>query len=73
MSGLSPISHRELVSRLSRAGFEGPFRGGKHRFMVREKRRVVLPNPHGEVIRVDLLVRILRQAGITHEEWESLS
>ncbi len=73
MSGLSPISHRDLVRRLSRAGFEGPFRGGKHRFMVRKKRRVVLPNPHKEVIGVDFLVHILKQAGVSHEEWESLS
>lgn len=26
-------------------------------------------NPHKQMIRVDLLTRILRQAGITREEW----
>jgi hypothetical protein len=32
-------------------------------------RRLILPNPHRAEIGVDLLVRILRQAGITREEW----
>jgi hypothetical protein len=28
-----------------------------------------IPNPHGADISVDLLARILRQAGISREEW----
>jgi hypothetical protein len=28
-----------------------------------------IPNPHGGDISVDLLTRILRQAGISREEW----
>ena len=71
MSGLTPVSQRELIRRLSQIGFEGPFMGGKHRFMVRDKRRVTLPNPHGEDIGTDLLARVLKQAGVTREEWET--
>jgi hypothetical protein len=28
-----------------------------------------IPNPHGEDVSVDLLARILKQAGISREEW----
>ena len=34
--------------------------------------RVVLPNPHQGDISRDLLARILRQAGISREEWVEL-
>ncbi|WP_240307635.1 type II toxin-antitoxin system HicA family toxin [Thermus caldifontis] len=44
-------------------------RGGRHQFMVRGSVRLVLPNPHRGEIGVDLLKRILKQAGIEEEEW----
>ncbi|MFN4071408.1 MAG: hypothetical protein ACK4HT_07635 [Thermus caldifontis] len=37
--------------------------------MVRGSVRLVLPNPHRGEIGVDLLKRILKQAGIEEEEW----
>jgi predicted RNA binding protein YcfA (HicA-like mRNA interferase family) len=33
---------------------------------------VVLPNPHKGDIERNLLARILKQAGISREEWEQL-
>ncbi|OIN97109.1 hypothetical protein AUJ66_04335 [Candidatus Desantisbacteria bacterium CG1_02_38_46] len=69
MSKLSPVSHSELVKRLKTFGFEGPYSGGKHLYMVRGNLRLTIPNPHKQNIGVDLLTRILRQAGITREEW----
>ncbi len=69
MSKLAPISHRELVYKLRKLGFEGPYRGGKHLYMVKGSTRLAIPNPHKQVIGVDLLSRILKQAGITREEW----
>jgi len=71
MSRLSPISRRELVQRLRELGFDGPFIGGRHEFMVRGSVRQILPNPHRQEISTDLLSRILRQAGIEREEWFS--
>lgn len=38
--------------------------------MMRGDVRLILPNPHRSNIGVDLLVRLLRQAGITREEWQ---
>jgi predicted RNA binding protein YcfA (HicA-like mRNA interferase family) len=52
-------------------GFGGPFSGGRHEFLVRNNRRLILPNPHKRDISPDLLARILRQAGVFREEWEA--
>jgi predicted RNA binding protein YcfA (HicA-like mRNA interferase family) len=71
MTRLNPISRRELVQRLRELGFEGPFTGGRHEFVVRGSVRLILPNPHRQDISTALLSRILRQAGITREEWLS--
>ncbi len=69
MSRLAPVSRRELVRRLRELGFEGPYTGGRHEFMVRSLVRLILPNPHRQEISADLLSRILKQAGIDRDEW----
>ncbi|MFB2838949.1 type II toxin-antitoxin system HicA family toxin [Floridanema evergladense] len=69
MPKLTPISWFGLVQRLRELGFEGPFSGGKHPQMRRNELTVIIPNPHQGDINVGLLQRILRQAGITREEW----
>ncbi|HSS49374.1 MAG TPA: type II toxin-antitoxin system HicA family toxin [Thermoanaerobaculia bacterium] len=71
MTRIGPVSRRELIRRLRQLGFEGPFTGGRHEFMSRKDVRLVIPNPHRQDIRADLLTRILRQAGISREEWQS--
>ena len=50
-------------------GFEGPFVGGKHPQMRRGVVTLIIPNPHEGDISVGFLVRLLRQAGVTREEW----
>jgi len=37
--------------------------------MIKGDLRLTVPNPHRKEIGVDLLMRILKQAGITKEEW----
>ena len=71
MPKLKPVSWKELVAGLRRQGFEGPFEGGRHPYMVRGDTVLTLPNPHRADISADLLIRILRQAGITRGEWLS--
>ena len=70
MPPFGPIGRRDLVSGLRRLGFEGPFAGGKHQFMVRGDLVVTIPNPHRGDIGPDLLAIVLRQAGISRREWE---
>ena len=69
MSKLSPVSWTELVKRLRKLGFDGPYRGGKHPYMIKDNLVLTIPNPHRKEIGIDLLSRILKQAGITREEW----
>ncbi len=72
MSKLIPVSFNELVSGLRTFGFEGPYSGGKHLYMLKGDLRLTLPNPHKQKIGVDLLMRMLRQAGISREEWTKI-
>lgn len=71
MSKIGPIRWRELVRRLRVLGFEGPYQEGRHPFLVRGTLRLRVPNPHAEDISVDLLARILREGGLSREEWDS--
>ena len=65
------ISRRELVRRFRALGFEGPFSGGRHQFMVRGQKKIRIPNPHGSTdIQPSLISEILRQAGLTRDEWD---
>lgn len=43
-----------------------------HEFMKREHVRVSIPNPHRGEISKENLLRILKEAGISREEWEAL-
>ena len=66
---IAPVSWQELIRRLRKFGFEGPYRGGKHPYMIRGTLVLTVPNPHRREIGTDLLLRILAQAGISREEW----
>jgi len=72
MPSFGPVSRKALVRYLGRLGFDGPYSGGKHEFMIRGEVTVSLPNPHRGDISKALLTRILRQAGIVRQEWEKL-
>ena len=69
MTRLKAVSREELIRRLRELGFDGPFTGGHHFFMVRRGLRLIIPNPHRSDIGVDLLSRILREAAVSREEW----
>ena len=44
MPRLGPIKRNDLVSYLRRLGFEGPYAGGNHQFMIREAVTITIPN-----------------------------
>ena len=67
----SNISRKELIRRFRSLGYIGPFSGGRHQFMIKESKKIRIPNPHkGRDIDASLLTEILRQAGIAYEEWD---
>jgi predicted RNA binding protein YcfA (HicA-like mRNA interferase family) len=73
-SKLAPLSMSELIRRLGDLGFNGPFTDTDHEFMTKGAVQVKLPNPHhGQDIGVDLLARILRDSGISRDEWFSMA
>ena len=69
MAELSPVSWAELVRRLRRLGFDGPYQGGKHPYMIKGSLVLTIPNPHRREIEIALLSRILRRARVSKEEW----
>lgn len=72
MPRLGPIKPKSLIAYLQRLGFTGPHPGGKHEYMARGEVHVRIPNPHQGDISIDLLTRILKEAGVSRQEWEQL-
>jgi predicted RNA binding protein YcfA (HicA-like mRNA interferase family) len=66
------IKLRDLIATLKKAGFQGPYAGGKHQYLVKEQLRLTIPNPHQGDISVGLLSKILKQANISRADWEKL-
>jgi predicted RNA binding protein YcfA (HicA-like mRNA interferase family) len=71
---LTPISRRDFIKRLRNLGWEGPFAGGKHEFMVKGATKLPIPNPHGSSeISVGKLREILNEIGVSRDEWHRAS
>ena len=72
MPKIGPIKRKDLIAYLHQLGFSGPTPGGNHEYMSRGDVRVRIPNPHHGDISADLLVRILKEAGVSRRTWERL-
>ncbi len=73
-SKLVPVSRRELIHRLKVLGFNGPFKGSDHDYMVRRETRVTIPNLHkGQDIGIRLLTQVLKEAEIDRDDWISFA
>lgn len=72
MPPIRPIKRKDLIYYLKKSGFDGPFPGGKHQYMLKENLSLRIPNPHEHDIDRFFLIKILQQAGISKEEWEKL-
>ena len=67
---VAAISRKELIRKFRALGYTGPFSGGRHQFMVKGSQKIRIPNPHMNDIGVSLLKEILRQAGISSNDWD---
>ncbi|OGU42585.1 MAG: hypothetical protein A2X61_17150 [Ignavibacteria bacterium GWB2_35_12] len=65
MPPIKPIKRKELIHYLKKAGFEGPYSGGKHQFMQKGNLTIRIPNPHVPDINKSFLMKILKQAEIS--------
>lgn len=76
MSRWKPCKRRSFVRRLHRLGFEGPFSGSRHQFLILGNHRLVVPsNQEYSVPQLRMMLReveaIIRRK-ITIEEWDRL-
>jgi predicted RNA binding protein YcfA (HicA-like mRNA interferase family) len=71
---LHPEKPNEVIRKLHRAGFEGPFGGGKHMVMRHPEtgKKISIPVHGARDIPVGTLTAILRRAEISVEEWKRL-
>ncbi len=74
MSRLMPLKSKEVIRKLRRLGYDGPIPGGRHVRMVHPERGQIIPIPvhGGKDISVGLIREIIRQIGISREEWLAL-
>ena len=72
MPQFGPIKRKDLIKYLRALGFQGPYSGGKHQFMVKGEITLSVPNPHKGDMGRELLSRVLRQAKIDRDTWERL-
>jgi len=74
MPRLGPAKPGEVIRKLRRLGFEGPFGGGRHVFMRHPETRFKIPvSVHkGRDIPVGTLAKIIELAGVSVEEWLEL-
>ena len=72
MPRFGPIPRRDLIQALRRAGFAGPEPGGAHEVMWKGELKISIPNPHRGDIGRNLLAILLREAGISRQQWERL-
>lgn len=74
MSRLTPLKSREVIRKLQRLGYDGPIPGGRHVRMVHPASGQIIPIPAhgGNDISVGLIREIIRQVGITRDEWLAL-
>ena len=76
MSRWAPCKRREFTRRLRRIGFDGPFSGTRHQFMVYEQHRLAIPsNVEYSVPQLRMMIREVEEIigrKITVDEWNRL-
>ena len=76
MSQWKPCKRRDFIRRLKKLGFEGPYSGTRHHFMVYEQHRMAIPsNTEYSVPQVRFMIRELEEIigrVITAGEWHEL-
>lgn len=76
MSRWTPCKRREFIRRFRKIGFEGPFAGTRHQFLVFHTHRLAVPS--NEEYSVPQLRMLLREAevilgrSIPAEDWNAL-
>jgi predicted RNA binding protein YcfA (HicA-like mRNA interferase family) len=76
MSQLSPCKRNDFIRRLRRLGFDGPYSGSKHQFLVFDQHRLTVPsNSEYSVPQLKMMLRETAEIlgrDITADEWNNL-
>lgn len=76
MSRWVPCKRREFIRRLRRLGFDGPFAGTRHQFMVYSERRLPIPsNDEFAVPEVRFMLQEVAEVvgrQLSADEWNAL-
>ncbi len=76
MSRWTPCKRGDFIRKLRRLGFDGPFSGGRHQFMVIGQKRLAIPsNNEYSVPQLRMMLRevhALLGREISTEEWNNL-
>jgi predicted RNA binding protein YcfA (HicA-like mRNA interferase family) len=77
MSRWTPCKRSEFIRRLRKLGFDGPYSGTHHQFMVYQQHRLTIPsNQEYSVPQLRMMIRELEYIlgrSVTVEGWKSLS
>ena len=76
MSRWAPCKRTEFIRRLRKLGFDGPYYGTRHQFMVQQQHRLTIPsNQEYSIPQLRMMIRELEHVlgrPVTFEEWNSL-
>ena len=76
MSRWTPCKRRNFVRRIRKLGFDGPYSGTRHQFMIYGQHRLAIPsNDQYSVPQLRMLIREVEgimEREITAQEWSKL-
>lgn len=76
MSQWTPCKRRDFISRLRNLGFDGPFSGTRHQFMVYKQNRLAIPsNTEYSIPQLKMMIREVENIigrEISVDEWNRL-
>lgn len=76
MSRWQPCKRRDFVARLRSIGFDGPYSGTRHQFMLYDQRRLAVPsNTEFSIPQLRMLIHEVAEIigrEITADEWNEL-
>ena len=76
MAAWRPLKRRDFIRKLRGLGFEGPFSGTRHQFMVWQQHRQTIPtNSEFSVPQIRMLLRQVESIlgrKLTLDEWDAL-
>lgn len=76
MGKWSPCKRRDFIARLRKLGFDGPFAGARHEFMIYANHRLTIPsNTEYSVPQLRFMLReveVVLERHITSDEWHFL-